>query len=274
MYCKYSYKGLNFEGISEGGIRTSIVMPSLSILFDIGNLPVDHVHHENLLLTHGHLDHSAGVPYYISQRSLRKLTPPNIYLPEDLFENMNDILKIYQKIEGFEYVYNLKSPKINVFYPLNNNHSFKVFKTHHRIVSQGYTIYEKNKKLKEEYKNIPKEEILNLKFKGVEVSEEKMIPLVSFSGDTKIEYVLENSDVSNSKILFLECTYLDDKRDTKRAREWGHIHLDEIIHYAKEFNNEKIILIHFSKRYSNKMIKELVYSKLPLSLRDRVECFI
>ena len=49
---------------------------------------------------------------------------------------------------------------------------------------------------------------------------------------------------------------------------------DEIIHYAKEFNNEKIILIHFSKRYSNKMIKELVYSKLPLSLRDRVECFI
>lgn len=274
MTSKYSYKGLNFEGISEGGIRTSIIMPSLSILFDVGSLPVEYVHHENLLLTHGHLDHSAGVPYYISQRSLRKLSAPNIFLPEGLFENMNDILKIYQKIEGFDYTYNLKAPKINVFYPLNNNHSFKALKTHHRVVSQGYTIYEKNKKLKEEFKNISKEEILNLKFKGIELSEEKMSPMVSFSGDTKIEYVLENPDVANSKVLFLECTYLDEKRDVKRAREWGHIHLDEIIQHANEFNNEKIILIHFSKRYSNKVIKELVYSKLPISLKSRVECFL
>jgi ribonuclease Z len=274
MYTKFSYKGYNFEGISEGGIRTSIIMPSLSILFDIGNLPVDHAHHENLLLTHGHLDHSAGIPYYISQRSLRKLKPPNIYVPQELYEDLQSILKIYQKIEGFDYLYNLVPVKINEFIQINSTMYFKALKTFHRIVSQGYTIYEKNKKLKEEYKDYSKDQILTLKKQGIDLQEEKYIPIVSFSGDTKIEYVLENKDVANSKILFIECTYLDDKKNVEKAREWGHIHLDEIVQNADSFKNEKIVLIHFSKRYSPKTIKELVYSKIPSSLKDRVECFI
>ncbi len=274
MYSKFSHKGYKFEGISEGGIRTSIAMPSLSLLFDIGNLPVDHAHLENLLLTHGHLDHSAGVPYYISQRSLRKLKAPNIYVPIDLYEDLQNILKIYQKIEGFDYLYNLNPVKINEFIPINANVSFKALKTFHRIVSQGYTVYDKNKKLKEEYKNLSRDEILSLKMKGLELQEEKYTPIVSFSGDTKIEYVLENEDVANSKILFIECTYLDDKKNVEKAREWGHIHLDEIIQNANSFKNEKIVLIHFSKRYSYKTIKELVYSKIPPILKDRVECFI
>lgn len=274
MYTRYSYKGFNFEGVSEGGIRTSIAIPSLSILLDIGNLPIDHAHLENLLLTHGHLDHSAGVPYYISQRSLRNLKPPNIYVPEKLHDDLSTILKIYQRIEGFDYLYNLISTPINSFVELNQNYSFKALKTFHRIDSQGYTIYEKTKKLKDEYKTLPKDELMNLKSKGNEVSYEKKIPLISFSGDTRIEYVLENEDVANSKILFLECTYLDNKKNVATAREWGHIHIDEIIENANYFKNERIVLIHFSKRYSYKMIRELVYTKIPDVLKDRVECFI
>lgn len=274
MYTRYSYKGFNFEGISEGGIRTSIAIPSLSVLLDIGNLPIDYAHLENLLLTHGHLDHSAGVPYYISQRSLRNLKPPNIYLPEKLYEDLKKILEIYQKIEGFDYLYNLIPTPLNTFVQLNQNYSFKALKTFHRIESQGYTIYERTKKLKDDYKNLSKNELMGIKSQGTEVSYERNIPLISFSGDTRIEYVLENEDVSNSKILFLECTYLDDKKSISTAREWGHIHIDEIIQNAQHFKNERIVLIHFSKRYSYKMIRELVFSKIPESLQGRVECFI
>ena len=98
--------------------------------------------------------------------------------------------------------------------------------------------------------------------------------MMSFSGDTRIEYVLENEDVRNSKILVLECTYLDSSRDVKRAREWGHIHLDEIVNHADEFENEKIVLIHFSKRYHPKKIPAMVEEKLPDSLKGRVHCFL
>lgn len=274
MLNKFSYKGINFEGISEGGIRTSIMIPSLSMILDIGNLPYNHAHFDNLLLTHGHLDHSAGVPYYISQRSLRKLKPPNIYVPEELYEDLNSILKIYQKIEGFDYLYNLIPAPLEKHFLLNNNYVFRALKSFHRIPSQGYTIYEKTKKLKNNYKNLDSNQILKLKESGEEISEEKLLPIISFSGDTKIEYILENPDVANSRILFIECTYLDEKKGKEIAREWGHTHIDEIVENASSFKNEKIVLIHFSKRYSPKIVKELVYSKIPDFLKPKVECFI
>ena len=114
---------------------------------------------------------------------------------------------------------------------------------------------------------------MKLKSEGVDVTEEKRIPMISFSGDSKIEYIL-NKDVINSKILFLECTYIDDVRDVERARKWGHIHLDEIIHYANEFNNEKIVLFHFSKRFSNNYILSTVQKKIPEILKGRIHCFL
>lgn len=76
-----------------------------------------------------------------------------------------------------------------------------------------------------------------------------------------------------SKILFLECTYVDADRNVERARAWGHTHLDEIIAHAKEFKNERIVLIHFSKRYKHSHIRDIVKRKTPDILKGRIHCF-
>jgi ribonuclease Z len=274
MIIKYSYAGIEFEGYSEGGIRTSVHVPKYKILFDIGGFSHEKTHVENVLVTHGHMDHACGIPFYISQRSLQKLKPPNIYVNEAMYDNTEKILQLYSQIEGFKYEYFLHKTPLDKEFNLGNHYYFKAYKTTHRIPSQGYTIFEKVKKLKEEYSNLSNKEILDLKSQGKSLSLEKGIPTVSFSGDTQIEYILENKDVRESKILFLECTYIDDDRNIERARMWGHIHLDEIIHYANEFKNEKIILMHFSKRYKKNYIKDLVKKKLPKILEDRVDCFL
>lgn len=271
---KFSHGGYDFRGISEGGIRTSIALPSRNILFDIGNLPIDFIHIENVFVTHGHLDHSNGIPYFISQRSLKNLPKPKIYITEEMYSPLNQILELYQKIEEFTYSYDLIPVVKNQLTSLDKNLFYKAIPTHHRIPSVGYTIFEKVFKLKPEFSNLPKEKIISMKSEGQVFTEEKIHPIISFSGDTKIEYVLENEDVQKSKILFLECTYLDSKRDVERARQWGHLHLDEIVANHKEFRNEKLVLIHFSKRYQPKEIKELVYSKLPQGLKERTVCLI
>lgn len=271
---EFHYRGYSFEGISEGGIRTSIICANLDLMFDVGNQPVHYTHIGNLLLTHAHLDHSAGLPYYISQRSLRNLKPPKIYVPEEIYFELDSIIKLYQKIEDFNYNYNLISAKKGELYELSQNFFLRPLKTLHRIPSQGYTIYEKSRKLKPEFLGLKSEEIIRRKQSGEILTEEKFVPLISFSGDTQIEYVLENEDVQKSKILFLECTYLDDKRDVQRARKWGHLHLDEIVANSKYFQNEKLVLIHFSKRYSSKEIFSLIRSKLPSDLLERTYCFI
>ncbi|TGL61385.1 MBL fold metallo-hydrolase [Leptospira sarikeiensis] len=274
MECRFEHKGYIFEGISEGGIRTSIALPRLDLMFDIGHQNPDRVNIERLLLTHAHLDHSAGIPYYISQRSLRKLTPPKIYLPKDLEAPMREILSLYSKIEDFPYVYEMKALGEGEEVDLDTFHFFKAWRTFHRVSSQGYTIYERKKKLKSEFSGLTGPELVQKKSEGVEVNELITKPLVSFSGDTKIEYVLTHKDVAESEVLFLECTYIDQERTVENAREWGHTHLDEILHHLPSFKNEKIVLIHFSKRYPPSYIRKVLSKRIPSSEKDRIHLFI
>ncbi|MCB1189986.1 MAG: MBL fold metallo-hydrolase [Leptospiraceae bacterium] len=274
MSVRFFYKDIEFEGISEGGIRTCVIVKKFNLMFDIGYIHPERIHIPNVLLTHAHIDHIAGVPYYISQRSLRKLSPPNIYVHREIYEKLEQILKLFSELEGFDYEYNLQVVQGNETIFLNNNHNFKALLSNHRIPSQGYTIYEHVKKLKPEYLGLDGRDIAQKKMQGENLVNELDIPMVSFSGDTTIEYVLQNKDVMESKILFLECTYIDEVRSTSHARSWGHIHLDEIVQYASCFKNEKLVLMHFSKRYSARYIKEIVYKKVPDFLRDRVHCFL
>lgn len=270
----FGYKGHDFEGISEGGVRTSIVCPSMDLMFDVGNQPIHHIHIGNLFLTHAHLDHSSGLPYYVSQRSLRNLKPPKIFVPEDIYDDLVSIMNLYQKIEGFIYQYQMFPIKRGELVDISSKLSVKPLPTLHRIPSQGYTIFEKNRKLKQEFQGVEGRELAERKKSGEILTEEKLHPVISFSGDTQIEYVLENPEVQKSKILFLECTYLDEKRNVDRARQWGHLHLDEIAAHASKFQNERLVLIHFSKRYSFREIRELVKAKLPRDLWERTHCFI
>lgn len=274
MAARFSYKDIELEGVSEGGVRTCIIIKKYNLMFDIGFIHPDRIHIPNVLLTHAHIDHFAGIPYYISQRSLRQLTPPNLYVHEKIYEKLVNILKLYSELEEFEYQYNLEVVKQNDIIPLNKKYHFKTFPAYHRIPAQGYTIYEQVNKLKPEFHGLDGKEIAQKKTQGVELVTKLDIPMVSFSGDTTIEYVLENKDVLESKILIMECTYIDDARSVKHARAWGHIHLDEIIQNASLFKNDVVILTHFSKRYSARYIKDTIYKKIPYILKDRIYCFL
>ncbi|XDD51207.1 MBL fold metallo-hydrolase [Leptospira sp. WS92.C1] len=274
MYCKFQHKQYQFEGISEGGIRTSIYLPSLSLMFDIGAQNPNRIHLDTLLLTHAHLDHSSGLPYYISQRSLRKLRPPKIFLPLSLEEPMRKILDLYSQIENFPYEYEMKGVAPGEKINLDLTHFFSAHQTFHRVPSQGYTIYERRKKLKKEFQSLSQEELNKALKENREIAELNEIPVISFSGDTKIEYVLEAQDVADSSILFIECTYIDKEKNVSQAREWGHIHLDEIIENISAFKNEKIVLIHFSKRYTIPYIREVLGKKIPEREKHRFHLFL
>jgi len=57
----------------------------------------------------------------------------------------------------------------------------------------------------------------------------------------------------------------------QKARDRGHIHLQELAYYAYLFENVKnIVLIHFSDKYSPNYIQYVARLKLADSLVDKV----
>lgn len=234
------------------------------MIFDIGRGASQLVEIPRIFLTHGHLDHSSGIAYHISQRSLRNLPGCTVYTPESLVEPLNQILQLWSGIEGFPFNYEIIGIQPGEQIQLQGNYSVQAFPAVHRVESLGYVIQEKRKRLKKEFQSLSGAEIADLKKKDPNIFYEVEVPLIAFSGDTTIEFVLNHPHVQQSKILFLECTYIDEKRPVERARKWGHTHLDEIAQNAEAFRElKRLFLIHFSPRYRKKEVFDALKTKLP-----------
>lgn len=269
----WAYEKLKFHGLSLSGIRTAIAMPEFSLSFDVAQGYPYLIHLKKFFISHGHLDHSAGIPYIISQRAMTSQAPGNFYMPESLVEPLTEIMNIWERIEKHQYQYNFIPLKADDVIPLSNKNYVKAFPTVHRVDSLGYTLFESNKKLKIDFKNASKEELVNAKRNGLEISEETHTPLVSFTGDTQIEFLFERDWITKSKILLIEATYLDDRKTRSQAKEWGHTHLDEIIENLDHIQAEKIVLIHISSRYPMHEVFNIIKQKIPVNHRDRIVIF-
>lgn len=259
---EFRHKDIQVDAIGRGGIETCYILPQYQIAFDTGRCPDALVDIPRVFLTHGHLDHAAGLPYYISQRSLRHLPLPEIFCPTEIVQPLSEILHLWQKIEGFQYEIAIRGVDPGDEIPVRKDLYVRGLVSHHRVPCRGYAVMRKTRKLKEEYLNTPGREIKRMKDRGEQIFEDKDLPVFVFSGDTTIEFLQDNIAAQESTVLFVECTYIDDKRPVARAREWGHIHLDEIIENRKLFRNEKIVLTHFSKRYNKRYIMQVLNKKI------------
>lgn len=264
----FEYKNIKVKFNSIGGIESCYILPDFKVAFDIGRCPQDLIDIPSVFLSHGHLDHASGLSYYFSQRSLKNLGPGTIYVPSKIFRPLKKITKQWQKIEEFDYKSNLEGLKPGHEIKLQDNLSVIAIKAIHRVSALGYVIMQEVKKLKEEYSKLPGKEIAELK-KTKEIFDTIKKPVFAYSGDSTIEIVRDNPLMREAKVLFMECTYIDEKRSIERARKWGHTHLDEILANREWFNNEKVVLIHLSRRYSSNYIQFVLNNKLKDQDRDK-----
>ena len=268
----WTHKNVRLLGYSMAGISTSIAMPEADALFDVAQGLPFQVPIPNVLITHGHMDHASGLPYLIAMKGMMGQAPPNVFMPESLVGPMREIMRLWEKIDGHTYQFQFRALAPGESVPLKPPYFARTFPTFHRIPSQGYTVFERKKRLKDEFRVTAPHDLAELRRKGMPIEEVFEEPVFSFTGDTKIEF-LDDKGARESKVLAMEVTYWDKKKSVENAREWGHIHLDELLPRLPDIKAEKILLIHASARYDSKYLREIIDARVPEHFKHRVELF-
>ncbi len=266
---KITIDDLDIIGYSIAGEETVVAMPQLDVCFDIGKAPDQIIPINHILLTHGHMDHSAGFAYYLSHRNFCGLSAGTILAPENLLSPMRDIIEGWNRLDGNLLPANLVGVKPGDEFKIKPNLFARVFPTKHSRGSVGYSVIEKRKKLKPEFVGLSGPKIVELKKSGVEIDSPFEIPIVTYLGDTQYVDFSQLNYITESKILIAECTfYIDEHAD--RAHAGRHMHIDEFVQLITRLNNQHIVVTHTTLRTPMSQIRKILKDQIPPDKYDRI----
>ena len=260
---------MDIIGYSVAGEETVVAVPQLDVCFDVGKAPDQIIPINNVLLTHGHMDHAAGLAYYLSQRNFCGISAGTILAPDNLLPPMRQIIDAWSKLDGNKIPAKLVGVKPGDEYKIKPNLIARVFPTKHSRGSVGFTIIEKRKKLKTEYKGLKGPQIVELKKQGIEIDYPLEFPIVTYLGDTQYVDFSQLKYIAECKILIAECTFYEDEHTT-RAKAGKHMHVDELATLLNNLNNEHIIITHTTQRTPMHEIRKILKNALPKDKYERI----
>jgi ribonuclease Z len=270
----FQHGGLTIEGYSRAAVQSYWRIPELKIGFDLGAHPWDFMGTPTWLLTHTHLDHVAALPVYVARRRMMRMGPPKIYLPAESLEDVRRLLLIMQRLDRGRMLCELCGVRPGEEINLAREHVITTFPTTHTIPSVGYVVWDRRFKLKEEYIGLPNDKIRDLRLGGTAVTREVRVPLLAYTGDTSPAGIDNYPPVFQAKVLITELSFIRPNHRREKIHKFGHMHLDDFIERADQFQNELIICAHFSTRYHPQEVQRVVDAKMPPRLRERVKLWI
>ena len=273
-YRTLQHKDLTVEGYSRAAVQSYWRIPELKLGFDLGAQPWDFMGTPAWFISHTHLDHIASLPVYVARRRMMKMDPPVIYLPEHSVELVNHLLKVVSRLDRGRLPCELVGVKPGDEIEFSRELVVTASSTRHTVPSLGYIVWERRKKLKAEYTGLTGDQIRDIRLAGKEVTEERRVPLVAYTGDTSPEGLDLCPAMYEAKILITEMTFVAPGHRKEKIHKHGHMHLDDFVQRADRFQNELIIAMHFSTRYHDKQVRHWVERSLPDMLGGRLKLWL
>ncbi len=269
-----AFQDLTIEGYSRAAVQTYWRIPELKLGFDLGAHPWDFMGTQTWFLSHLHLDHMAAIPVYVARRRMMKMEPPTIYLPEHAIELVDHLLRVVGRLDRGRLPCELIPVRPGDEFDLSREHVVTASATKHTVPSVGYVVWEKRKKLKTEYQGLSGDQIRDIRMSGKDVTEEKRIPLVAYTGDTSPPGLDGCPAMYQAKILIAEMTFVAPSHRKEKIHKHGHMHLDDWVERRDRFQNELIIAGHLSTRYHDKQVKHYVGKAFPDMLGGRLKLWL
>ena len=256
-------------GYSVAGEETVVVVPELDCVFDIGRCPHEAMTVNHVLLSHGHMDHAAGITYYFAQRDFQDIPCGVALVPAALAQPLKDLMVAWGRVEGHVPPHDFVPMRDGDEHEIRRGLWARAFATRHIRGSLGYSIVEVRKKLKERFIGLTGREIVELKEKGVEIVNRVEYPLVAYLGDTAAGNYSDRPDVANARALLIECTFFEDEH-INRARAGKHLHIKDLPAVLEGMNNQCIVITHVTRRTALATARKILKKALHKEVLRRV----
>jgi ribonuclease Z len=261
------------QGISVAGEQTCIQVPELDLAFDIGVCTRAALSSPTIALSHAHMDHLGGLPYWFSQRYFQKIGGET-HVPEkadgkpkppvgrcichpELEQPLRAMMRAWEPLERQRTPFEIVSLAPDDELEIKNNVRLRAIATRHTVPSLGFAALERRSKLKEEFRDLPQEKLRELRARGTEITRQIDIPLVAYTGDTAPGEFLVRDEFAHAKIIISECTFFEPEH-ADRAKTGMHLHIDDIVRLLPVWKAEAIVLVHASRRTTIHFARERI----------------
>jgi len=258
------------RGLSVAGIHTSLFVRELGVLFDVGIAARSCAAAENVFISHGHADHCGALVSLLGMRGLMRLPPPRLFLPAEIADSIREALELFSRAQRYEFTIVAEALQPGDERELRPDLSVRAFRTHHTGPSLGYQFFSRVPKLKPEYLDLPGKEIARRRQQGDDLFDHDERLELAYATDTLLHVVDTTPSLLRTRVLILECSFLDERKAVSASRSGGHIHLDELLEKASALQNEALVLMHFSQMYSPADVHAILKRRCPPELWERI----
>jgi ribonuclease Z len=265
---------LTIEGYSRAAVQTYWRIPELKVGFDLGAQPWSFMGTETWFVSHGHLDHIVALPVYVARRRMMKMSPPTIYMPAETIEPMQKILRQFTKLDRGRLPCEMRPVAPGDEIELSRELVVTVSAARHTVPSLGFIVWDRRRKLRQEFAHLSGEQIRDLRLAGTEVTTESRYPIVAYLGDSAPGGLDDCPAMYEAKVLICELTFVAPHHRKEKIHKFGHMHLDDFVERRDRFKNELVIASHVSTRYHSGSVRAFVAQAFPDMLGGRLHVWL